>query len=89
MEATNFEESNMILSKPKGLSEDEVSSQFAFRGQLGNVPVYVTCFKTTQAELDEINRTGRVLVVVMGNSYPPLMVTGVNPIDPNERNPGT
>lgn len=45
-----------------------------------NIPAVVTCWKLTKEELEEVNRTGRVWVTVIGRSMQPLSVDGFKPI---------
>jgi hypothetical protein len=42
-------------------------------------PVLLSCWKLTREELDEINRTGRVWLGIIGRSMPPVLVSGCNP----------
>ena len=80
MEATNFEESNHALGPPPGMTEDEVFTLRVWKGQYDDgTPIVISCWRPTQAELDEINRTGRVWLEVMGNTMPPAMLRGINP----------
>jgi len=43
------------------------------------VPGYVTCWKVSKAELEEIQRTGRVWLVVYGESMAGVMPLGFAP----------
>ena len=44
------------------------------------IPVVVSCWKMTAEELAEINRTGRVWLVVWGVTQPPVSLCGEKPI---------
>jgi hypothetical protein len=72
MEPAGFDESNVVLDKPPGMTHEECQALQVFRGQdeTGS-PVVVSCWKVTQAELDEINRTGRVWLTIHGHTMPP------------------
>lgn len=45
------------------------------------VPVLVSAWDLTVADLDEINRTGRVWLQVIGNAHPPVRITVACPYD--------
>jgi hypothetical protein len=78
--ATAFDEDNCVLGPPPGVGEQEVHSLSVFRGvnDFGQ-PVVVSCWKPTAEELAEINRTGRVWLIVMGQTMPPAILEGQNP----------
>lgn len=71
----NFDESNITLGPPEGMTEDEVHSLRAYKG-FGQV---ITCWKPTVEELLEIQQTGRVWLRVMGDTMPPAALSGLNP----------
>jgi hypothetical protein len=48
-------------------------------------PVLISCWKVTAEELREIERTGRVWVLVAGHSMPPISPTGHCPFDDCQR----
>lgn len=56
LEPTNFEEANVSLAPPEGVSEDDVGTLRVLRAG-GDT---YSCWKPSRAELDEIERTGRV-----------------------------
>jgi hypothetical protein len=43
------------------------------------MPVVISCWKVTQEELEEIQRTGRVWLMVYGVTMPPVVLCGVRP----------
>lgn len=79
MEPASFDEANIALSPPKGVKEDEVSSLSVWRGKIGDWDGYVSCWKVTEEELEEIRKTGRVWLLVYSNGMPPVCVTGLSP----------
>lgn len=80
MFATGFDESNCVLSKPQGFTDEECSCLSVHAGNQPNgLPVVISCWKLTQQELDEINRTGRVWLGVLGQTMPPCWLLGVSP----------
>ena len=79
MEASSFDEANAVYGKPEGMSADECNPLSVMRGHVGNLPCLVSCWKPTQAEMDEIQRTGRVWLVIVGYMLPPLYLAGHKP----------
>lgn len=79
MEATSFAESDAVLARPADLSEAECNPLAICRGMLNNLPVVISCHKATAEELAEINRTGRVWLVVVGLTMPPVILSGTSP----------
>ncbi len=78
--ATSFEESNAVLGKPDGMSHEQCESLAVLRTETtGGIPTVVSCWKLTRAELDEVNRTGRIWVSVAGVTMPPIAVDGEKP----------
>lgn len=81
MEPSNFDGSNAIYGPPRGMSESEVRSIFAYHGPVYDWPGTnntVVCWKPRQDEIDEIQRTGQVWIVMMGG-LAPHFVTGHKP----------
>ncbi len=77
-EACSFDESNLVLSAPEGL-ESRVSALSVYKGLDSGFSTVVSCWKFTQQELDNINKTGRVFIGVMGETMPPIWVDGNHP----------
>ena len=81
MVPTAFEESNIVFGPPAGMTEDDVHSLSCARVEYDGQPAIVTCWKLTQEELEEFNRTGRVWFVCMGEGLPPHLMLGNNPFE--------
>ena len=80
MIATAFDEENMVLNAPDGMTADECHPLSVWRGLIENgTPCVISCWKPTVQELEEINRTGRVWLMVMGQTMPPICPVGNNP----------
>lgn len=75
-----FAESNKVLSPPPGLEED-CEALSVFSGTLGGDPCLIACFKLTEAEFEEVNRTKRVWVGIRGSTLPPVFLTGCSPFE--------
>lgn len=80
MLASNFDESNGSLDPPEGVSVDACQPLFVFRDGLH----VVSYWKPTQEELDEINRTGRVWLMIWGGTMPPALLLGETPFQEAE-----
>jgi hypothetical protein len=81
VDPVSFEESNTVLGPPNGVTEDDCGSLFAFRGKMDatQTPVVITCWKPTREELNEIERTGRVWLMVWGQIMQPVVLTAFKP----------
>ena len=79
---SSFPESNGVLDKPSGVPSDDCSPLAVAIVSIQKSPVTISCWKLTQVELDEIVRTGRIWLGVLGTSnIPPMWVTGHNPFN--------
>lgn len=86
MIAASFDESNLTLDPPQGVDLDACAALSVYRGIDDNgFPIVVSCWKMTRDERFEINRTGRVWLVCMGTTMPPVQLHGVKPL--GERSP--
>ncbi len=83
-----FDEENAILDPPPGVPQEAIASISVYRGELDNgCPAMISCWKPTQEELAEIQRTGRVWVLVMGHTVPPIAITGISPFSRSDSTP--
>lgn len=53
----------------------------ATRGEINKVPVIVTCFEFSDAEIEEIKRTGKVFLIVVGQKCIPHSLAAYDPFD--------
>jgi hypothetical protein len=80
MIATAFDEENGVLDGPPGSTSEEVAPLSVWRGAMQDGrPCVISCWKPTKEEMEEIHRTGRVWILVLGYSMPPIAPTGCNP----------
>ncbi|HVR06913.1 MAG TPA: hypothetical protein VMW75_02600 [Thermoanaerobaculia bacterium] len=80
MEAASFNEANKLLSRPPDLTADQCEPLSVLGTVTSDgVPVIISCWKPTRAELQEIERTGRVWLMVYGIGMPPVALCGVKP----------
>lgn len=78
MNPSNFPESNRVLGPPPGSTEDEVGSLFTYTGH----GMVISKWKVSAEELEAIQATGEVWLVVSGASMPPVILQTDNPFKP-------
>lgn len=84
-EACSFPESDAVLDKPNGMTYEDCSALSILRVQTADgMPAVVSCWKLTAEELAEINRTGRVWLMIYGVTMPPSVVCGEKPFTVQE-----
>lgn len=83
MIATAFDEENCVLDAPPGMTPDECTPLSVFRGAAdGGIPVVISCWKPTVAEMEEIRKTGRIWITICGHTMPPIDPSGFSPFKP-------
>lgn len=82
---TNFEQSNIVFDRPQNMTDEECEALCCWKGQdtEGN-HIVVSCWKVTQEELEEINKTGRVWAYHFGGVLQPHCLSGTNPFEKKE-----
>lgn len=85
--AIPFKEANIEMKAPPGM-EDLVEDVQVF-GVKGprNSNLYFTCWALTDAEIEEVKRTGVIWVGIMGGPMQPVMVSGTKPFTPHISTP--
>lgn len=79
-EAASFEQENCVLDPPIGVNSNDVTVLNAFRGtDEAKRPVVISCWRLTKDELDEINKTGRIWLGLLGQTMQPAWISGINP----------
>jgi hypothetical protein len=77
----SFDEATDYLNKPESMTADQCEALAIARcTNPDGYPVVVSCWKVTREELDEINRTGRLWLMIVGNTMPPAVITGIKPV---------
>lgn len=80
MVPTAFDEENCVLDGPSGTTSKECGPLSVWRGNLEDkTPVVISCWKPTAEELEEIRKTGRVWVMIWGQTMPPILPLGISP----------
>lgn len=82
---TDFDESTGYLNPPKGVSPDDIVPLSVWQGEdTGGTPLVISCWKPTREELAEINRTGRVWLILIGGTMQPARLDGFKPFTREE-----
>ena len=88
MVPSGFDQENGVLDPPIGMDATDCHALSVWRGlTYGDTPVVISCWKVTAEELEEIRRTGRVWLYIMGTTMPPAYPTGFNPFEERENDP--
>lgn len=87
MEPCSFEQENTILNPPDNLTLDQCGVLPVCKGYIALEhpdivhPVVISCWKPTRDELEKISKTGRVWLIVLGESMLPAILTGDSPFE--------
>lgn len=79
---SDFDESNHVLDKPGDMDREECDPLCVEIGTVrvgfGDTPLPVvqSCWKLSAEELEEVNRTGRIWLTIVGRTMPPVMLSG-------------
>lgn len=80
MVPASFDEANVVLGKPPNMGPDTCDPLTVLRTtNVNDLPVVISCWKMTPAEMEEVQRTGRVWLVVVGHTMPPVAIDGCKP----------
>ena len=87
MYSSGFDEENGVLDRPDSLTADECEPLSVWRGaDINGYPVVIACWKPTNKEIQEIVRTGRVWLIVMGDTMAPVQLVGHKPFTQPDKN---
>jgi hypothetical protein len=78
MEPCSFDESNGVLGKPDNMTDEECSPLSVYR----DGTYVVSCWKLRKDELEQINKTGRVWLLINGVTMPPARLQIFSPFIP-------
>lgn len=85
MKSINFEQSNLKLTKPKDMTEEECGTLDVFKGLciLGEpgreANCVISCWGLDSSDLNMLLVTGKIWVFVYGENMPPIALTVKNP----------
>jgi len=75
-----FDNENVVLNPPREPAFRDVEPLPVYQGpDSDGMEVTIACFKMSREELDEINRTGRVWIILRGEVVPIFTLDGVSP----------
>lgn len=80
---TAFDQENCVLSAPPGMEESVVPLS-CWRGPIKGeeaLPCVISCWKPTKEEMAEIQRTGRIWLVILGSTMPPVNPQAFSPFE--------
>jgi hypothetical protein len=77
---SSFEESTGYLDRPSNMTDDECVPLAVAKCLMGDDPVVVSCWKISKEEIEEFARTGRIWLVVLGETMPPVILTATKPM---------
>lgn len=79
-----FDQENCLMHPPNGMTSEEIGILSACLTKITDKdwPVVITCWKLTKDELEEINKTGRVWLTVLGARMQPVEITVKSPFIP-------
>jgi len=76
----SFTEADTVLDKPDEMSREECEALSVCRGTTeSGFPVLVSCWKLTKEELEYVIRTGRIWMVVAGETMSPVWLSAIKP----------
>jgi len=77
---SSFDESTHCLSRPSDMTEEQCVPLSVLNGLTPDgLPVIVSCWKLTQEEVAEFQRTGRIWLTVYGAGMPPVCLDAKKP----------
>ena len=78
-EGVPFKEANAVMKGGEGVNDLDV----ALIQHPCGTRVIVSCWQLTKPEIDEIVRTGKVWLYIMGQSMPPVCISSERPFAPD------
>lgn len=77
-----FEGSNFTFTKPKDMTDEQCMDLPVFKGQnVDGFPVIISCWKFSKEDLEEIQKTGRIYLEIIGHGMPPVSLFTENPFN--------
>ena len=79
----SFDEANVVLNPPVGVSSDDCDPLNIWRGVAADgKTVVISCWKLTQEEIDHLVKGGRLWLWVHGVTMPPVSLDTEHPFQP-------
>lgn len=80
MKPIEFEEQNFEFKKPKSMTDKECGSLPCFIDKNEKHPQVISCWKLSEEELKEIQKTGIVWMSVFAFPVPPVWIGAEKPL---------
>jgi len=78
----SFDESNCVLDKPPDMDRGKCEALSVWRGMSNDqIPMVVSCWKLTRDEVEELVKTGRIWLTVIGTTMPPVYLGVPSPFE--------
>jgi hypothetical protein len=75
-----FKESNLVLSKPMDMTDEQCMPLSVWKGNCDDgTPEIISCWKLSKEDLEEINKTGTVWLRIVGQGMPPVTLQTETP----------
>lgn len=86
MKGVNFPESNTLLARPEGMTEEECYDLSVCRTIMENgTPVVISCWELTPDEIATIIGTKKIWLWIIGKTHPPVILDVKYPWDTNQK----
>lgn len=70
----------MVFTKPADMTDEECMDLPVFKGTYADgLPSIISCWQLSKEDLEEIQRTGKVWLRIVGHGMPPVSVFTENP----------
>jgi hypothetical protein len=83
MNAVKFEQANVLMKRPPNMTEEQCADVpvCVTKGQSG-IPVVISCWQLTEADIKQLRKTRRLYLGVMGTTMPPVFLDPESPFSP-------
>lgn len=82
MLATAFDQENCVLDAPESMGVDQCEPLSVWQGKLlSGFEAVISCWKPTKEEIEQLQKTGRIWLIVYGKKMPPVSLQTVSPFE--------
>lgn len=76
----DFKESNFTFGKPEGWTDEQCLPLTVWKGNCDDgTPDIISCWSFSKEDLEEIHRTGRIWLRIVGTGLPPVSLQTETP----------
>lgn len=77
---TDFEQRNLVFTKPGNMTDEQCMDLPVYKGQYADgFPCIISCWRLSKEDLEEIQRTGVIWLSITGQVQPPVSLFTENP----------